>query len=145
MTKKKPLKPVVGGLKRKSMKWSEKTAINAYVLRCTTDLSLPNIGKKVGISANTVTRWVITIHNDERLLAKALARIKTDKLKVVRHNPLPIPTGPRGPNGSSKKRKQPNGTQLKEMDRLLAENSYLKWCNIGLREGYIDRYLKEEK
>ena len=73
----------------------------------------------MGISTRSVTLWARKVSESPKLKAQAKAKLE------------------KKPRRSGKK----NGVE--EIGKLMTENAYLRWWNLGLQQGFIDRLLQD--
>jgi hypothetical protein len=118
---------------KKKVFLNEDQGIEVYILRTTTNDPVASIAKKFSICTGVVRRWVRRIESDPKLRAKAEKVIKS-RSSGVKRTPMKVP--------SKGTKKVNNGVE--EIMRLTEENNYLRWCNLGLEQGFIERLLEEK-
>lgn len=112
--------------RRTPIKYTERLAVKVYVLR-QSGLTFPQITREMGgLTGPAAQRWIGVVENTPRL--------KKEATKLLSDNG----TTPLGP---ATKPKRSNGVE--ELEKALSENSYLKWCNMGYKAGFVERLLKE--
>jgi hypothetical protein len=119
---------------KKKVFLKEEQGLQLYVLRKTTDDTIISIAKRFNTCDGVVRRWVRKIENDPKLKSKAEKMIKSQSSGIKR-TPVKVPS-----NGTKKNVK----TGVEEIMRLTEENNYLRWCNMGLEQGFITRLLDEK-
>lgn len=135
-------------MKKKKVFYSDEVAIKAYVLRTTTNKTLKEIGKTLNICPKSVRLWAEKIAIDPDLKAKAEKKIEAQSSGTTKKVPLkrtPVKFTDFDLSGKPAKKKKPkikNGVE--EIIRLNDEINYLKWYNMGLKQGFVSKLMEEE-
>ena len=108
------------------MKMTPEKAIKVWRMHEVKGLTYEAIGKKMGISKDTASRWCFVVDGDAELLDQAKGG-----------SPTPMTGVDFEPNPKSKPKMLPSIQRLKD------ENAFLRWWNEGERSGYVERLLKE--
>jgi hypothetical protein len=115
---------------KKKVMFTEELGIKAYIMRKTSNLTQAKIGKKLGVCEASARIWARKVASTPKLKAEAEKQIQSlGKVK----------------NPSKTKSKLKNTNKLDEVSRLMTENAYLRWWNLGLQEGFITRLLSDMK
>jgi len=104
------------------VQYTEALAIKAWLMREKGHTN-EEIKQKLDISGGSVTLWIRKVENSPRL--KSLATKKA----TVKENPQSSGNG--------------ENNKIEEISNLMTENAYLRWWNLGLQQGFVDRLLKD--
>ena len=123
--------------KIKRIRYTDEQAIKAYIMCETTEMTQVQIGEKLGISTVSVHKWAKKVRTTAKLKAKAQKQIKA-RGSGSKRTPAKLPTKARKTKARGRKK---NGVE--EIQRLLVENSYLRWRCIGHEVGFVARLVEE--
>jgi transposase len=108
--------------KRKTpVRYTNALAFKAYMLS-EEGKSQEKIGEILNVSKGTICKWTRKVKADPALLKQAKMRV-----------------------GAKKGKSRSSGNGVDEVTNLMQENAYLRWWNLGLQEGFVDRLLEDLK
>ena len=107
--------------RKKPTRYTKALAFKAYML-AEEGRSQEKIGEMLNVSKGTISVWTRKVKSNPDLLKQAKTWVETK---------------------SGKTRSSGNGVD--EVTGLMQENAYLRWWNLGLQEGFVDRLLEEIK
>lgn len=105
--------------RKRPIRFTKSLAFKAYML-AEKGNTQEKIGEILNVSKGTISVWTRRVKADPSLLKQAKMRVKAKKSN----------------SGNS-------GNGVDEVTDLMQENAYLRWWNLGLQEGFVDRLLKE--
>lgn len=111
-------------------KYTDELALQAYVIVETTKLTYKEIGEQLGVNGATVANWAKKVAKTPRLKKLGVVMIKKGG----------------GAVSVKKTKTRSSGEGHKSLQSaidLSNENAFLRWWNLGERQRFVERLLKE--